>query len=95
MPRLHQNDRERAAGMVQAEMTRQAVGNHFNVSIITISRLMIRLRQTGRMNNRPCNGRPRITSQRKNRHLRIIHLRNPMIMAGDTAHRTPGLAFYD
>jgi hypothetical protein len=56
---------------------------------------MIRLRQTGRMNNRPCNGRPRITSQRKNRHLRIIHLRNPMIMAGDTAHRTPGLAFYD
>jgi transposase len=63
MPLLHQNDRERAAGMVQAGMTRQTVANHFNVSRLTISRLMIRIRQTGRTNNRPCNGRPRVTSQ--------------------------------
>jgi hypothetical protein len=31
MPRLRQNDRERAVGMVQAGMIHQAVANHFNV----------------------------------------------------------------
>jgi hypothetical protein len=34
-PRLRQNDRERAVGMVQAGMTHQAVADHFNVSRIT------------------------------------------------------------
>jgi orotate phosphoribosyltransferase-like protein len=53
MPQLHQNDRERAVGMVQAGMTHQAVTDHFNVSRITISWLMTRLRQTGRTNDRP------------------------------------------
>ena len=52
MPRLRQNDRERAVGMVQAGMTHQAVTDHFNVSRITISMLMIRLRQTGRTKGR-------------------------------------------
>ena len=75
MPRLHQNDRERAVGMVQTAMAHQAVANHFNVSRITIFRLMIRLRQTGRTNDRPRNGRPRVMSQRQDRHLRLIHLR--------------------
>jgi len=55
MPRLRQNDREQAVGMVQAGMIHQAVTDHFNVSIITISRLMIRLRQTGRTNDRTRN----------------------------------------
>ena len=58
-----QNDRERMVGMVQAGMTYQAVADHFDVSVITISRLMIRLRQTGSTNDRPRNDRPRVTSQ--------------------------------
>jgi transposase len=68
MPLFCQNDRERAMGMVQAGMTHQAVADHFDVSRITISRLMIRLRQTSRTNDRPHNGRPRVTSQRQDRH---------------------------
>ena len=52
MPPLRQNDRE----MVQAGITHQVVADHFNVSRITISKLMIRLRQTGRINDRPSNG---------------------------------------
>ena len=92
MPRLPQNDRERAAGMVQAGMTYQAVADHFNVSRITISRLMIRPRQTGRTNDRPRNDRLRVTPQRQDRHLRLIHIRNRMITAEDIACRTPGLA---
>jgi transposase len=74
MPRLLQNGRERAVGMVQAGMTHQAVVDHFNVSRITISRLMIRLRQTDRTNEITRNGRPRVTSQRQDRHLHLIHL---------------------
>jgi hypothetical protein len=53
---------------------------------------MIRLRQTGRMNDRPRNGRSRVTSLRQDRHLRLIHLRNRMITAEDTARGIPGLA---
>ena len=79
MPRLRQNDRERAVDMIQAGMTHQAVADHFNMSRITISRLMIRLRQTGSTNDRPLNGRPRVTSQRQDRHLPLIQLRNRMI----------------
>ena len=77
--------------MVQARMTHQSVPDHFNVSRITIARLMIRLRQTGRRNDRHRNGRPRVISQREDRHLRLIHLWNRMITAEDTARRTPGL----
>jgi hypothetical protein len=39
--------------LVQAGMTHQAVADHFNVSRITFSMLMIRFRQTGRTNDRP------------------------------------------
>jgi transposase len=92
MPRLRQNDCEQGVGMVQAGMTHQAVADHFNVSRITIPMLMIRLRQTDRTNDRPRNGRPRVTPQRQDRHLRLIHLRNRMITDEDTARRTPGLA---
>ena len=53
---------------------------------------MIRLRQTDKTNDRPLNDRPRVTSKGKYRHLRFIHPRNRMIMAEDTAHRTPCLA---
>ena len=92
MPRLRQNDREQGVGMVQAGMTHQALADHFNVSRITIPMLMIRLRQTDRTNDKPRNGRPRVTPQCQDRHLRLIHLRNRMITDEDTARRTPGLA---
>ena len=91
MPRLCQNDRERAVGMVQDGMTHQAAADHFNFSRLTISRLMIRLRQTVRTNDRPRNGRSRMTSQRQDNHLRLIQLWNRMITDEDTTRRTFGL----
>jgi hypothetical protein len=42
---------------------------------------MIRLRQTGRMIDRTRNSRPRVTSQRQDRHLLLILLRNRMLTA--------------
>ena len=53
---------------------------------------MIRLRQTGRTNDRPRNSRPRVTSQRQDRYIPLIHLRNRIITAENTARRTHGLA---
>ena len=91
MPWLRQNDCERAVSLVQAGMTHQAVAGHFNVSRITFSMLMIRLRQTGRTNDRPRNDRPHVTSQRQDIHLCLIHLRTRMITAEDTARIIPGL----
>ena len=78
--------------MVQAGMTHQAVADHFNVSRITISRLMIRLRQTGGTNDRHRNGRSRVMSEHQDKHLFLIHLRNRMITAEDTARRISDLA---
>ena len=75
-------------------MTQQAIADYFNVSGISISRLMDRLRPKGRTNDRPCNRRPRVTSQRQARHLSLIHLRNRMIMNEDNARRTSGLAIF-
>ena len=90
--RLRQNGRERAISMVQTGITHQAIIDHFIVSRIAISSLMIRLLQTGRTNDIPCSDRPRMTSQPQDRYLRLIHHRNHMIRAGDTTRRTPGLA---
>jgi len=53
---------------------------------------MIHLRETDRTNDRPRNGRPRMMSQLQDIHLRLIHLRNRIITAEDTASGTPGLA---
>jgi transposase len=82
MPWLRQNDRERAVGMIQGGRSHQVVADHFHVSRITISRLMIRLRQTGKTNERPRKDRRHVTSQRQDRHLRLIYLRDRMITAG-------------
>ena len=79
-------------GIVQAGMTNQTVADPFNVSRITISRLMIRLRQTGGTNDRHRNGRSRVMSERQDRHLCLIHLRNRVITAEDTARRISDLA---
>ena len=79
--------------MVQAGMTHQTIADPFNVSRITISRLMIRLRQTGGTNDRHRNVRSRMMSERQDRHVCLIHLRNRMITAENTARRTTGLEF--
>jgi len=73
-------------------MSRLSQNDHFNVSRITISMLMILLRQKGRTNDRHRNRRPCMTSQRQDRRLRLFHLWNRMITAEDNARRTPGLA---
>lgn len=64
MPRLRQDERERAIDMLRAGMSQTAVANHFNGSGMTMYRLMVRLRNTGTTSDRPRSGRPRATTLR-------------------------------
>ena len=49
-----------------------------------------RSRQTGTTNDRPRSGRPRFTSRRQGRYMRLTHLRNRVRIAIQTALVTPG-----
>ena len=64
MPRLLQNERERAVEMFQAGMTQTEIANHFNCSRMTIYRLLVRVRATGTTSDRRRSGRPRETMLR-------------------------------
>ena len=90
MPRLRQDERERAIGMLRAGMPQTDVANQFNVSRMTIYRLLVRLRDTGTTSDRRRSGRPRATTLRQDRQIRLIHLRNRFVTAVNTARRMPG-----
>ena len=44
--------------------------------MFTIERLVRRLRETGRVADRPRSGRLRMTSRRQDRAIRLLHMRN-------------------
>ena len=90
VPRLRQNEREQAAGLLLAGIAQTQIANYFNVSRLTIYRLIIRLRDTGTTSDRPRSGRLRVTTLRQDRHIRFIHLRNRLVAAVHTARLTPG-----
>jgi hypothetical protein len=52
----HNTSAFKTVGLVHTLVRKTFLADHFNVSRITISKLMIRLRQTGRINDRPSNG---------------------------------------
>ena len=54
----------------------QQVANYFGVNVLTIGRLVRRLRKTGRLTDRPRSGRPRVTSRLQDWAIRLADLRN-------------------
>ena len=90
MSRLNENQRGQAlAFLVQGESCRQ-VARRFGVNHCTISRLRERLQITGSIKDRPGSGRPRETTRRQDRRIRLSHLRNRFLTAVETAANTPG-----
>ena len=65
----------------------QQVARHFGVHVSTKERLVRRLRETGRVADRPRSGRPRVTSQRQDRAIRLAHRH---LTATETAVNTVG-----
>ena len=94
MVRLTDVQRGRAIALlmqVQRQVQRQQqVANHFGVNVSTIERLARRLREIGHLADRPRSGRPRVTSRRQNRTIRLAHLRNRHLTATETTLNTVG-----
>ena len=85
MVRLTAVQRGRAIALLMQGQRQQQVANHFGVNVSTIERLVRRLRETGHLA-----GRPRVTSRRQDRTIRLAHLRNRHITATETALNTVG-----
>ena len=81
MIRLSQLDRGRAIALILQQ---------FGVHESTISRLVQRLIATGRLTDRPRSGRPRVTTQRQDRRICLVHLRNRLRTATETAREVIG-----
>ena len=68
----------------------QQVARHFSVHVSSIERLVQRLREIGRVADRPRSGLPRVTSQRQDRAIRLAHLCNRHLTATETAVNAVG-----
>jgi transposase len=64
--------------------------HQFGVNFSTVERLVRRLRDTGRVADRPRLGHPRITTPRQDRAIRLSHLRNRHVITTETALTTVG-----
>ena len=90
MPRLNQNQRLRAIGMLESGLRQVDVATHFGVTRLTISNLHRRYRLQGSADDLPRSGRPRVTSAAQDRYIRTSHLRQRFLPATVTAARTRG-----
>ena len=89
MVRLTDVQRGRAIALLMQGQRQQQVANHFGVNVSTTERLVRRLRETGHLADRQRSGRPRATSRRQ-RTIRLAHLRNRHLTATETALNTVG-----
>ena len=90
MVQLTDVQRGRAVALLMQGQKQQQVANHFGVNVSTTERLVRRLKETGRLADRPRSGRPRVTSRRRDRTIRLAHLRNRHFTATETALNTVG-----
>lgn len=92
MPRLSLEQRNVAVGMVIADSKLQDAANYFGCCHSTISRLLKRKRDTGSVRDMQRSGRPRCTTPRQDRQIRVSHLRDRFRTAAMTAQETPGIS---
>ena len=65
IPRLNNENRTRALGMLECGISQNDVARRFGVSISTIARLVQRVNTTGSLSDRPRSGAPRVMSVRQ------------------------------
>ena len=76
MPRLSENRRNQAIGMLQAGALVIDIAEHFGCSHKTIHNLTNRYANTGSANDRPTPGRERVTSRKDDGAITLSHLRD-------------------
>ena len=90
MPRLSNDERNRAVTMLLQGATQQEVATALGVHQTTVHRLQGRLVLFGNTNDRPWSGRLRVTIARQDHLMRLTYLRNRTRTAVETAITTPG-----
>ena len=90
MPRLGNDERRRAMGMLDGGMSCRQVARHFGCSPSTITKLLQRHRETGSVNDRPHSGRERVTPPDQDQYIVLQHLRDRFLTASEMAAATPG-----
>ena len=90
MVRLSQLDMGRAIALILQGQSQCDVAQQFRVHESTISHLVQRLRATSRLTDRPRSGRPCITTQRQDRRIHLVHLRNRLRTATETTREVIG-----
>ena len=87
MPRISENQRNQAIGMLQAGAMVNDVAQHFGCSRQTIHNLNTRFVITSSVRDRPHPGQRRVTSQQDDRYITLTHLRNRVLPATATARQ--------
>ncbi|XP_012937359.1 uncharacterized protein LOC106011627 [Aplysia californica] len=90
MPRLTNEERNQAVGMLRANTPDANVARTFNVTRDTIYRLMTRLQTSGSVQDGPRTGRPRATTPALDQYIRVLHLRDRFRPATKTAREWKG-----
>ena len=85
MPRLSEEQRNQALGMLRAGVGYRHVAQHFNCHHSTISRLLTRFRLSGTTKDRQRPGQPRVTTRRQDLYIRQRHLRGRFLTSTSTA----------
>lgn len=87
MPRLTENERMRAIGMSECNISQREIARRLNCNHTTIGRLLDRYQQTRSSRDRQRTGRPRVTTPAVDGYIVNLHLRNRFLPAADTARR--------
>ena len=85
MPRLNNENRARALGMLECGISQNDVAMRFGVSRSTIARLAQCVNTTGSFSDRPRSGAPRVTSVRQGVFIRQRHLRDRFTASQSTS----------
>jgi transposase len=85
MPRLTEVQRGQDIALLMQGQRQQKVGLQFGVNVSTKERLVCRLRDTGRVADRP-----RVTTPRQDRAIHLAHLHNRHVTVTETALTTVG-----
>ena len=86
MPRLNNDERDQANGMLNVGMSATVVSRHFGCTrkTIDIECLRKRFRVTGNVADRPRSGRPRVATAADDHYFVLQHLRNKRLTAAAT-----------
>ena len=85
MPRLSEQQRNQAIGMLRAGVGYRHVARQLNCNHATISRLLMRYQLSGTTKDRPRPHQPRVTTPRQDIFIRQQHLRGRFRTSSSTA----------